>query len=525
MREKVEMNGTNGTVGMNGMRTKKIFLNMLFDIIPYILIGLVGLVKVNFLITYIGDAGNGYYQTINQIIAYVFLAQAGFSEAVTYKLYKPFAKDNKKSINEIYSGARVIFRRIGFLILGIATIVTIALYFFYNFEAGFRISALLCFFIIVVSYLISYFGKTQCYIAVLSANQDKYVFTSVLNIIKLICDITIVFVIVWFRSLVAIAIVIFILKIIEEIIMRIVVKRKYKWLHEVSKKDTSAYKMTKDLIWYQIGHLILYNVDSVLLMAFIGPVAVSIYSSYNFILRYLNEITARVNGSTVYSFGNVFAKGEDDRAFPLFVEYLMMFLIIAFSVTITFMIGIRSFVNLWIGDVSYIVSIFTVFLFAASLFLNTLYYPLSSIVIPNGLFKDNKHQIFISASINIVVSLILINFMGMDGLLLGTIISLIVNLIMKVFLIVKKVFKDKKVRDILPTFLIAMVIFTLISYIIHPLEHVFYTSINGWVELVLSLGLIFVILFIVTFLIFCLLNKNTRNLLSRLKMLLRRKRA
>ena len=56
------------------MRTKKIFLNMVCDILPYLLIGIVGLVKMNVLITYIGDVGNGYYQTINQIISYVFLA-------------------------------------------------------------------------------------------------------------------------------------------------------------------------------------------------------------------------------------------------------------------------------------------------------------------------------------------------------------------------------------------------------------------------------------------------------------------
>lgn len=77
------------------MRTKKIALNMICDIVPYLLIGIVGLIKVNYLITYLGDANNGYYQFINQIISYVFLAQAGFCEAVIYSLYKPFAEKTK----------------------------------------------------------------------------------------------------------------------------------------------------------------------------------------------------------------------------------------------------------------------------------------------------------------------------------------------------------------------------------------------------------------------------------------------
>ena len=106
--------------------------------------------KMDVLIKYIGDVGNGYYQTINQIISYVFLAQAGFSDAVIYSLYKPFAEKNKDDINAIYGGARKVFRIIGFIILGIIFLVTLGLHLFYNFEEGYKVSALICFFIISI---------------------------------------------------------------------------------------------------------------------------------------------------------------------------------------------------------------------------------------------------------------------------------------------------------------------------------------------------------------------------------------
>ena len=236
------------------MRTKKVALNTLCDIVPYILIGIVGIVKVNILIQYIGDVGNGYYQVINQIIAYVFLAQAGFGDAVIYKLYKPFVEKNKDDINAIYSGARKIFRIIGFIILGIIFLVSLCLYLFYGFEDGYRNSALFCFIVISTSYLIAYFGKNQTYMAVLSAAQEKYVYSLISNTMKLICDILIIVVVIKFRSLESIAILIAIIKIIEEIVMRIVVGRKYKWLKEIERKDTSMVKMTKVLVWVQVGY-------------------------------------------------------------------------------------------------------------------------------------------------------------------------------------------------------------------------------------------------------------------------------
>ena len=219
------------------MRTKKIALNLISDILPYIFIGIVGLIKVNVLIHYIGDVGNGYYQLINQIITYVFLAQAGFGEAVIYKLYKPFAEKNKHDINRIYSGSRKIFKIIGFIILGLIILVSLFLYLFYGFKDGYRNSALLCFIIISSSYLIAYFGRGQTYMSVLSAAQEKYIYSITTNIIKLICDISIILVAIKFGTLEAIAILILFVKIIEEIILRVVVRKKYSWLKEIADKD------------------------------------------------------------------------------------------------------------------------------------------------------------------------------------------------------------------------------------------------------------------------------------------------
>ena len=42
------------------MRTKKIFLNMLCDILPYLLIGIVGIIKMDVLITYV-KTGNTFF--------------------------------------------------------------------------------------------------------------------------------------------------------------------------------------------------------------------------------------------------------------------------------------------------------------------------------------------------------------------------------------------------------------------------------------------------------------------------------
>lgn len=505
------------------MRTKKIFLNMLCDILPYLLIGVVGIIKMDVLITYIGDVGNGYYQTINQIISYVFLAQAGFSDAVIYSLYKPFAEKNKDDINAIYGGSRKIFKIIGYIIFGIICLVTLGLYLFYNFEVGYKASALICFFVISTSYLISYFGRGQTYMAVLSAAQEKYVYSLVFNGVKLLCDVLIVIVTMVFRSLESIAIVILIMKILEEIINRIVIKKKYPDLHEIARKDTSMVKMTKDLAWTQVGYLILNNIDALLLMGVSGPIMVSIYTTYNYILRFLNEVASRVELSSVYSFGNVFAKKEEDRVYPLFKEFVMLFILIAFSMSITFMLGIRGFVSVWVEKDNYLLSYLTIVLFTSTLFLNILYYPLVALINADGLFKDNKRHIFICAITNLVLSIILVNFYGINGLLIGTMIAFLVNILLKTSVISKKILKDVKLVSILKYYVIPIVLFVVLSFILIPVESYFLSTSTGFITTILKLGLIFVIVTFLTSGILYLISKDARNLFERATRLIKRK--
>lgn len=496
---------------------------MICDIIPYLIIGIVGLIKVRFLIRYIGDVGNGYYQTINQIITYVFLAQIGFGDAVIFSLYKYFSNDDKKNINRIYSGSRIIFKRIGFVILSIIMLVSLLLYLFYGFEDGYRNTSIIAFIIISCSYLIAYFGCGQTYLAILSASENKYIYSIVFNSIKLLCDIGIIVSCYLFKSLESIAITILIAKIIEEIVIRIVMKHKFPWLHKVKNENTKMFSMTKDLASIQIGNLILNNVDSIILVSFLGPVMVSIYSSYVFITRYLNEICAKIELAVVNSFGNIFAKGDNDKVYPLFKELLIIFIILVFSIGITFSLGIRSFINLWIGKENYILEYNTVILFSLISLLYILSLPLLSLINSKGLFKDNKNIIFISAITNIVISIILINIYGLNGLLLGTVIAFLVNVILKIRVIENKVLNNIKHNNLYFIYFIIITLLISILYFIKPIELMLFYRLNNIFSIILVLGIMFISLILIVFGILCLFSNSANILYKRIKDIIKRK--
>ena len=387
----------------------------------------------------------------------------------------------------------------------------------------FRNTSIIAFIIIACSYLIAYFGCGQTYLAILSASENKYIYSIVFNSIKLLCDIGIIVSCYLFKSLESIAITILIAKIIEEIVIRIVMKHKFPWLHKVKNENTKMFSMTKDLASIQIGNLILNNVDSIILVSFLGPVVVSIYSSYVFITRYLNEICAKIELAVVNSFGNIFAKGDNDKVYPLFKELLIIFIILVFSIGITFSLGIRSFINLWIGKENYILEYNTVILFSLISLLYILSLPLLSLINSKGLFKDNKNIIFISAITNIVISIILINIYGLNGLLLGTVIAFLVNVILKIRVIENKVLNNIKHNNLYFIYFIIITLLISILYFIKPIELMLFYRLNNIFNIVLVLGIMFISLILIVFGILCLFSNSANVLYKRIKDIIKRK--
>jgi len=281
------------------------------------------------------------------------------------------------------------------------------------------------------------------------------------------------------------------------------------------------FSMTYDLAGAQIGNLVLNNVDSIILFVILGPVSVSIYSSYVFITRYLVEICSKIELAVVNSFGNVFANGEDEKVYPLFKELFVLFIVLSLSICITFTLGIRGFINLWIGKDNYIISYFTVCLFSMILFVKIIYLPLLSLIKAKGLFKDNRNHIFISAITNIIISLILVKSYGLDGLLIGTLIAFLINLILKIYTVNNKILKGIKHKKMIVSYVSIIAIFIILSIISMFIEKTLMIVMNNILITIILLGILFISLVLFLFGILCLLNKSARDLFDRMKLLLK----
>lgn len=512
------------------MRTKRIAISWLAEIIPYFIIGLLGLIKFSVLINNLGSELNGYYDFINRIISYLFLVEAGFTAAVTFKLYKPIADSDKESVAKIFNGSKKIYRKLGTIIFALIFITCFLLPTIFGVKTHIS-DVIICFVIISCSYLLPFFCCSYSYSSVLFADQKKYVYSLITNIIRILCDILIIVFVKLIPSLITIAVVILLVKILEEFLVYIVGKKAYPWLRKTNSIDTSAKEMTKDVFWHQVGYLVANNVDSVLIMKFIGAIMVSIYGAYNYISSFLYTIMNRIAQVISHPFGNSFAKDDKSKTYKLFREYQALMIFLAFTIGICYILGIRGFVSLWVKDttVNYLteyINYFTVILFGFNLFLSVACtMPLNTAITSNGLYKESKPYMFITSLINIALSILFIVLMPtiklrVIGILLSTTIDMIVSMILRANLISKKVFPDVKMFRILITYIISILAFIICSIALNPLENIIIENSSNYFKLILMLGSAFIVIAAGTIFVLKIVFKEFNNLIDRGKKLL-----
>ena len=509
------------------MRTKSIILGTLAEIIPFVILAVLGIIKTAFFISFIGSTGNGYFQFINRILSYVFLVDNGFSGAVAVRLYKPFAEDNKKEINRVYNGARVIFRRIGLITAGVIVIASLLLPLF-GIESDFQFAVIASFTIIGASYLLTAFCYSDTLFSLYSGNQKKYIYSTIFNVVKIVCDALSIVAVIVFKSLIAVAIVILISKIIQEIVMKMFMKKSYPWLKESKDKDYTAWPMAVQLFWHQIGYLVVNNADVVFIMAIMGPIYVSIYTTYMIISQFLSEIASRINSVISHNFGNVFVKENKDKSLALFKESVVLFLIMAFALCIPFQFGIRSFVGMWIKskEVNYIVSYITTTMFTLNIFTSIVYSPLVSIISANGLFKESRNSIIFGAVINVALTLTLMLLLPEDlklaGALGATALSFFVTLAMRSMVVSKYIFKDLSWKALSLKYFAYTMVFLAMCILVYPVEKLILSNVHNMILLVGVLGVIFIAGLIITTLVLYFIYGETKTLIDRVKYIIKK---
>lgn len=404
-------------------RRKKVVKNLLSEILPQLFIMILGLIRSKFYLDYLGGNTVGLVNLFNQIVGYLSLVEGGIGQAVIYKLYKPTKENNFQKIVEIRNGVQNIFKKIIFIIISLAVVCGLIIPFLIKDNEYSTMYIVINFLLYAVSEIILYTTvfERSIYVATEKAYKVNYTIKTSL-IIKYLLQIVLAMVI---KNITVIFATLILIGLVENAIIKIIAKKDFNNLPETKVQDKSVLADVKNLIVHKIGGLIATNIDIVLISKFIGLGKVLIYSTYLMYLNALVSLTNKISRAMVGTIGNILIE-DKEKAYNTFVKFNGLVFFVAVTFSGVFNLFINYFIQLFYNG-KVVTSIITSTLFTIILAYSIIRIPLITYSEGAGLFKETRICPILESVINLILSIILVNIIGINGCLIGTIVSLVVS--------------------------------------------------------------------------------------------------
>lgn len=418
----------------------------------------------------IGQESLGIYRLFSQLIVYLNLAELGLSTAAAALLYSPLHKKEYRKISSLVYTIDTFYKRIAFAVVILGGGVNFILPYFVD---NLDIKIYIIWNILVLTTASTYLYAK--YPILLSADQNYGTVQSIRSLVKIFVLILQVLILLFCKSFLAFVLV----NILSCILEYIFFKRKYILMYGgvIKKVKIINYDLiskTKKTFIHKISAVLVFNTDYIIIAKFISLNVVAIYSSYILVTQFLLLILQNIVQVIRPRIGNILSYSSNESKY-IYWESLYVINFVGSVMIVSFLyFGLSDIIYYWMGE-GFQISKTTLILIVINVFINVIRVSTEIIKDVSGYFDDIYTPI-IEGSINLVLSLILVFYFGLNGVILGTIISnFIVILILKPYLVFKNVMKCSFLNYFKQT--AENLIFSLFSlYIINVLYNSLYMS-------------------------------------------------
>jgi O-antigen/teichoic acid export membrane protein len=204
------------------------------------------------------------------------------------------------------------------------------------------------------------------------------------------------------------------------------IKKKYKWINVNEKPDYDAISQKNSVIIHQISYMIFSNTDVLILSFFCGLKIVSIYSMYNLIISYVNSLINQISGSFRFKLGQTYAvdKKEYEKLHNMYEIGNMILVFSCFTLVYVLILPFMKLYTMGVKDINYIDAKLPILFIMVQLLSNGRGAS-SGLIDFAGHFKKTQWRAVLESVINIVVSCVAVQFLGIYGVLMGTIAALL----------------------------------------------------------------------------------------------------
>ena len=406
------------------MRKKRIVYNILSGFGGKIVTIILSLVVPRLMLVNYGSEVSGLFTTLSNIYSYLAIIEAGIATSAIQLLYKPVMENDRNKINSILYTTKKYFHRCGYLYAVGVVILTIVLPITLHSSINGGYIALIALLQGAAS-LINFFiiaGMTS----LLSAEGKDYVTNNITLFISILTNIAKIVLVSMQVNIVLLQAAYFGISLTSTALYYFYFKCKYPWINRKSGDDSQRLPQRGSFMIHNIIYLIFNNTDTIIISFFCGLKVASVYAIYNMIFSNVLGLVNTLFNSMKFTLGQTY-NADKNKYIVLHDTYKSYYCCFVFSVVTVIYILITPFIKLYtegVTDIQYVDS-YLPMLFCLVSLLSSCRSTESNLVNLTFHAKQTLWRAGLEAVINLGISLVLIQFIGIYGCLLGTIIALL----------------------------------------------------------------------------------------------------
>ena len=421
-------------------RTKNSFLNIVTSLISSMLLIVLSFISRSCLIHFLGTSYLGIEGLFSNILSMLSLAELGFGWAIVFKLYKPIEENNQARIRILMKLYKKVYQMVGLavFVVGVCLIPFLpSLVKDYGKFAELHLNATIVFLIYLLNSASSYwfFAYKASFI---NANQKTYKLTIFGYGISILTTVSQIVALAVIHSFLAYVVVQLVFTILTNSVYALICDHMYPYLREETTDCVSRQEIKEFihdcscLMLYKMNDVVINASDNIVLSAFVGLDAVGLYANYLSINWAIRSVLSKFFDSIKAPLGSLYSTGNLNwsRLIYRVVSFLTFWLygIAAIGAAVL----TDEFITLWLGS-EYVVSSWT---FAGT----TISTPLGVLIGIEiyivgqrlffaafrgamGLYRQTRYRPILSMTVNLVVVLLTVCYLGPAGCVIGTIVS------------------------------------------------------------------------------------------------------
>lgn len=402
---------------------KKATKNVVASVFNQIFSIVLGLIIPRLVLVKLGSEANGLLGSINQILAYVSLLDAGIATASLQALYKGFAHNDKTEINGIISATNIFFRRTGRLYFVAVCILSVL----FPFTIRSELPKFTIFVVVLFSGLpgvIVYYFQGK-YKVLLEAEGKKYISTNVATVVHFFTSVSKIVLLLLGFGIIELQLMYFLVSIMQMFFYVAYVRKNYQWLNMEVEPDFESISQRRNVAVHYLSYLVFSNTDMIILTYACGLEVVSVYAMYTMLFEIIKTLISHFSSIT-FILGQTFHQDKEKfiQMLDVYENVNMTLTFSLFCVTNIFILPFLKLYTAGVAGISYIDKYLPYLFIGTYLLTNARTASQHAIDIAQH-FKETQNRAILEMFINIIVSLLAVWKWGIYGVIIGTIVALL----------------------------------------------------------------------------------------------------